>query len=545
MYSFSNRFLVILLVTLLTIAVAFAEQGEVVWLDQINDEDSFSYESVQGYISSTGELIISGYYESLDGNYFHDHLVVAKYSTDGVKVWQTEIRGDGAIDGDMYAVEDSEGSIFVAAGYSYMLSLTKLSSSGSIIWTADHEHFRLIAGIDIALDGKVIVAGQGPNPDNPFEEDFAFGSFYPSDEDAGLIYWDAHYGGIEGGWVNPIRAGMDAEGNMYIGGTATGQDQVQDLAVCGVDMAGLLIATGEYTTGAEWTMAYDFVVAPDGTSYVSGEGTEFTTSSAVIVCFDNGGGISWSQTIGDDITRYRGFDVELTTSGVALLTQHDEIDPYQSVFEIVFYTPAGDFQRQIESSGNWNHSDTGMLCIDPGNNAYVVASEWTDDHSITAAKYDINGNEDWVAEFGPVGDGYNLLYRTDWVGWHADGLFGVGVTDSGYNFDDGFLSFKMHEVATSVEEVSLIATDFGVSAAYPNPFNSSTQLQVSLVGNCDLNISVYDVLGQQVAVIADAHFPSGLHRFTFDASHLASGLYYIHVTIPDQMDQVQKVILMR
>ncbi|GBE30070.1 hypothetical protein BMS3Bbin04_01096 [bacterium BMS3Bbin04] len=538
------RFVLVIFVTLFTFITALAFDGEVVWLDQINDANEYSYDSIQGYLTSSGELIISGSYENLEGIYYLDHIVVAKYNTDGTKVWQTEIRGDHSLEGDVYAVEDDDGAIFVAAGYNHMLSLTKLSASGSIIWTAEHEYFSVIAGIGIGPDGRVMVAGQGRYPGTYYDY-FAFGSFYPSDEDQGLIYWDAHYGGVEGGHVNAIGAGMDAEGNMYVGGTATGLDQVQDFAMCAVNSSGLQIAGGEYTTGAEWSYTYDFVVAPDGRSYLCGEGMEYSSASSILVCFDNSGGISWTQSIGDGEGRYHGFDVELTTSGVAFLTHHDVLDPYQSIYDITFYNPAGDFLREIETSGNWNQLDTGMLCIDPSNNAYVVASEQADERSITAAKYDVNGNEVWVAEFGPVREGYNLSYSTNWVGWHAGGLFGAGVTSSGYNFDDSFLSFKLHEIATDVEEQSLTATEYGIAAAYPNPFNPSLTIEIELANPAVLQVEVYNALGQNVAQLHQGQLPAGSHSLEFDASGLTSGVYFIHATVPGKLDQFRKVVLMK
>ena len=272
---------------------------------------------------------------------------------------------------------------------------------------------------------------------------------------------------------------------------------------------------------------------------------EYSSASSILVCFDNSGGISWTQSIGDGEGRYHGFDVELTTSGVAFLTHHDVLDPYQSIYDITFYNPAGDFLREIETSGNWNQLDTGMLCIDPSNNAYVVASEQADERSITAAKYDVNGNEVWVAEFGPVREGYNLSYSTNWVGWHAGGLFGAGVTSSGYNFDDSFLSFKLHEIATDVEEQSLTATEYGIAAAYPNPFNPSLTIEIELANPAVLQVEVYNALGQNVAQLHQGQLPAGSHSLEFDASGLTSGVYFIHATVPGKLDQFRKVVLMK
>jgi len=60
---------------------------------------------------------------------------------------------------------------------------------------------------------------------------------------------------------------------------------------------------------------------------------------------------------------------------------------------------------------------------------------------------------------------------------------------------------------------------------FPNPFNPSTVIryQVSVSGN--VRLAVYDILGRQVAVLAEGNTPAGSHQVRFDAANLASGLY--------------------
>ena len=55
----------------------------------------------------------------------------------------------------------------------------------------------------------------------------------------------------------------------------------------------------------------------------------------------------------------------------------------------------------------------------------------------------------------------------------------------------------------------------------------------------------YNLAGQQVAELANGQFGAGSHALTFDASGMASGIYFIHATISGHLDQVQKVMLVR
>jgi hypothetical protein len=63
----------------------------------------------------------------------------------------------------------------------------------------------------------------------------------------------------------------------------------------------------------------------------------------------------------------------------------------------------------------------------------------------------------------------------------------------------------------------------------PNPFNPTTVIGFS-VGTQDLaslhtRLTVYDILGRQVAVLVDGAMPAGSHHVTFDGSNLPSGVY--------------------
>jgi Concanavalin A-like lectin/glucanases superfamily/Secretion system C-terminal sorting domain len=90
-----------------------------------------------------------------------------------------------------------------------------------------------------------------------------------------------------------------------------------------------------------------------------------------------------------------------------------------------------------------------------------------------------------------------------------------------------------------------LPSTFTVSAATPNPFNPTTTISVALPEAADLHMVVYNVTGQKVVELANGQFNAGIHRLTFDASNLASGLYFVRSTVPGELDQVQKVMLVR
>ena|GEM_PF-1176530 len=74
-----------------------------------------------------------------------------------------------------------------------------------------------------------------------------------------------------------------------------------------------------------------------------------------------------------------------------------------------------------------------------------------------------------------------------------------------------------------------IVENFTLDSAYPNPFNPSTVIPFTLKEQGNVKVSVYDIMGREVNVIADRVFSSGQHRVTFDANGLSSGIYLIRV----------------
>ncbi|HEX04214.1 MAG TPA: T9SS type A sorting domain-containing protein, partial [Bacteroidetes bacterium] len=100
-------------------------------------------------------------------------------------------------------------------------------------------------------------------------------------------------------------------------------------------------------------------------------------------------------------------------------------------------------------------------------------------------------------------------------------------------------------IAPELPEISQIPDKYHIDRTYPNPFNSELTIAISLPQPSDLRVYVYNVLGQNVATLFDGELAAGKHRFTFDATEMASGLYFVRATVPGKLNQVQKVMLVR
>jgi beta-glucosidase len=86
--------------------------------------------------------------------------------------------------------------------------------------------------------------------------------------------------------------------------------------------------------------------------------------------------------------------------------------------------------------------------------------------------------------------------------------------------------------------------DFSLSEAYPNPFNPKTVVSYQLSAVSDVRLSVYDLLGREVAVLVDEHKVPGKYAVTFDASRFSSGMYLVRMSAGNYV-QTKKILLMK
>lgn len=79
---------------------------------------------------------------------------------------------------------------------------------------------------------------------------------------------------------------------------------------------------------------------------------------------------------------------------------------------------------------------------------------------------------------------------------------------------------------------------------YPNPFNNFTMINWSQPTDGFVTLKIYDVLGNEVAVLVNENLLSGLHNIRFDTKNLASGIYFYKLSVNGSF-QIKKMILQK
>jgi len=78
---------------------------------------------------------------------------------------------------------------------------------------------------------------------------------------------------------------------------------------------------------------------------------------------------------------------------------------------------------------------------------------------------------------------------------------------------------------------------------YPNPFNPATTIEFLLPYPQEVHLTVYNLLGQQVATLADGPHIAGIHQVSFDGSGHASGVYIYQLVASDQVETKKMVLV--
>lgn len=90
---------------------------------------------------------------------------------------------------------------------------------------------------------------------------------------------------------------------------------------------------------------------------------------------------------------------------------------------------------------------------------------------------------------------------------------------------------------------------FSLSQNYPNPFNATTQIAYSIPRETEVLLALYNVSGQQVAVLVNDQQPAGSHRVVWDGrddskNQVASGIYFCNLRA-GELSTTRKMILLR
>lgn len=144
-----------------------------------------------------------------------------------------------------------------------------------------------------------------------------------------------------------------------------------------------------------------------------------------------------------------------------------------------------------------------------------------------------------------------LTFRsTDAMVWDdvvdSIGILGFNVLlEVAYSLTGALVNGKIYGTLTHVREGhGTFANTPSLSQNHPNPFNPITLIHFDLPTRCYVLLTIRNILGQPVATIIDGQKEAGSHKIEWNASQLASGVYFYTIEAGDFL-QTKKMVLLR
>ncbi|MCG6913481.1 T9SS type A sorting domain-containing protein, partial [bacterium BMS3Abin03] len=97
---------------------------------------------------------------------------------------------------------------------------------------------------------------------------------------------------------------------------------------------------------------------------------------------------------------------------------------------------------------------------------------------------------------------------------------------------------------TENEDLSQKPEEYKLSTNYPNPFNPTTAIKYQLAKDSYVTLSIYNMLGEEVAELVNEFEEAGYYSLQFDAKNLPSGMYIYKIQAGEFSD-VKKMLLLK
>jgi hypothetical protein len=149
----------------------------------------------------------------------------------------------------------------------------------------------------------------------------------------------------------------------------------------------------------------------------------------------------------------------------------------------------------------------------------LFTDEFEDDFTITESSPAVD-----AGEHEPFG--FKVMY------------FGEGVDIGAYE------TGSVGTVGIEDENGYKMPAEYSLDQNYPNPFNPTTNIRFSLTNSGMVSLKVYNLLGEEVAVLLNQEMGIGVHTVSFNASNLSSGMYFYTIKV-GEFTSTKKMMLIK
>ncbi len=226
----------------------------------------------------------------------------------------------------------------------------------------------------------------------------------------------------------------------------------------------------------------------------------------------------------------------------------DENIVYVTFSGLKWHDPQPHVYRSTDKGSNWN--DISSNLPDAPINAFAVDNNYSNRlylGSDVGMYVSFNTGQSWEV----LGEGLPILPIGD-IKIHPVENFLVAGT-----YGRSMYKIDLNLITNTDDEQPQIIKEFSLSQNYPNPFNPATKIQYTIStspqsppsqgGEAKQGwftvLKVYDILGNEVAVLVNKEQPSGKYEINFDASSLSSGVYLYNLKAGNYSETKKMVVL--
>jgi hypothetical protein len=200
------------------------------------------------------------------------------------------------------------------------------------------------------------------------------------------------------------------------------------------------------------------------------------------------------------------------------------------------------------ASGGGNLGLLNQIIITPDNASLYIGQS----QQFSAIGYDQGDNEVsitpiWTATGGTIATGESTVKKT----LHDNSVSAVYTaletgnhivvcTDSSSGIAD---TAQVSVISTGVLSDVVSPDEFKLFQNHPNPFNTETTIHFNVKQNCHVYMNVVDLLGREIAVLANSQFTPGIHEIVFNGRELPPGLYYYTIRMNSFYDMKRMVLI--
>ncbi len=124
--------------------------------------------------------------------------------------------------------------------------------------------------------------------------------------------------------------------------------------------------------------------------------------------------------------------------------------------------------------------------------------------------------------------------------------FALDIYSDGYLFWSDTFTVFLDSIVSSIENRELnLPTEYVLDQNFPNPFNPTTTISYQLPYASDVELSIYNLLGQKVATLVSERQQVGHYQVSWNAGGFASGVYYYILRTDAGFVQSRKLLLLK